>query len=380
MRALCAVSVLAFSGFSFGAPDGPKLGCISAILVEETTGRVLWSKNADQRCYPASTTKIMTAILMLEQIGPDAMITAPSTVKSVKPSSMHLQPGEQISMKNLLYGLMLRSANDGAVAAAHHISGSVAAFGQLMTKRAKEFGCTSTSFRNPHGLHDANHYTTARDLSLIARRAMSYPLLREVVRTPTWWLTRSMNQKDLLVESHNEMLTADLTYDGIKTGFTKPAGRCLVASATRDGMRLISVVLHAEDRNLDTKALIDWGFKYYQFGTYVKQGDSVTSVKVENGAMETIEAVAATELAGVVRKDSPERPVLKLNQLAAPIEKGQIVGTAKYEGAPAIQLIAKERVGKKFPSSVVTGVFGAFFLGGYALIRRKRNKIYENHN
>ncbi|MEQ1823858.1 MAG: D-alanyl-D-alanine carboxypeptidase family protein [Fimbriimonadaceae bacterium] len=378
MRVLLLGAVLTIGATNASAIlEGPKLGCSSAILIEETTGRVLWTKNADIKAFPASTTKIMTAILLIENVGPDTLITAPPNIKTVKPSSMHLQPGEQVTMKHLLYALMLRSANDAAVAAAHHISGSVVEFGKLMTKRAKEFGCTSTNFVNPNGLHDPNHYSTARDISILARQAMTYPVLREVVKTPTWWLTRSMNQEDLLVENRNEMLK-DPTYDGIKTGFTKPAGECLVASATRDGMRLISVVLHADDRELDTKGLVDWGFKYYSPGTYIQKGATVTSAPVLNGAVETVEAVASEELSGVVRKDIPEKPILNIKKLEAPVEAGQVIGTAKYEGAPPIDLIAKERVAKKFPTFAASGAFGAFFVGGYALIRRKRQRIYEN--
>lgn len=361
------------------APQSPKVGCVSAILIEETTGRVLWKKNADLKCYPASTTKMMTALLMIEQVGADTVITAPAMVRTVKPSSLHLQPGEQLTMKNLLYGLLLRSANDAGVMAAHHISGSVASFGKLMTQRAREIGCTATNFTNPHGLHDPKHYTTARDLSMIAQKAMSYPMFREAVRTPTWWLTRSANQKDLLVESHNNLLTEDLTYDGIKTGYTKPAGRCLVASATRDGMRLISVVMNAEDRNIDTKTLMDWGFKYYNLGAYVRKGDTVTICNVKNGAVEKVAAVASEDVTGVVRKDGSEQPTLTMKIVEAPIEAGQVVATAKYEGGKSIPLLAKEAVARKLPGEIVTGAFGAMFVGGYMLIRRKRTRIYENN-
>src|SRR5580704_7917858 len=162
----------------------------SAIVISAETGQVLWSKDADTPRYPASTTKIMTALLLIERCKPDEIITAPKGIKTVGESSMHLEEGEQITAHDMLYALLLRSANDGCVAVADHISGSVPAFVAMMNARALELGCTHTHFDNPNGLNDTKHWTTAHDLALIAREAMTHPEFRDAAKTKKYQIHR----------------------------------------------------------------------------------------------------------------------------------------------------------------------------------------------
>src|SRR5688572_28414556 len=172
------------NNFNFIALRGePVVSALSAIIVDERTGKVLWSKNPDAPRYPASTTKIMTAMLLIELCRPNEFITAPADVEKVTEASLNLKPGEKISVKDMVYALMIRSANDGAYSVARHISGSVESFAELMNSRAFELGCTGTSLKNPHGLNNKDHVTTARDLAIMARAAMKYPEFRQAVNS-----------------------------------------------------------------------------------------------------------------------------------------------------------------------------------------------------
>ena len=210
MKILITLAALTLPIFGFAMDISAK----SAIIIDAGSGKVLWERDADVLRYPASTTKIMTGMLLLERCLPDDLITAPVGIDKVPPSSMHLKPNEQVSAKDMLYALMLRSANDGAVAVADHVSGSIPAFAELMNERAREIGCRSTHFHNPNGLNDPEHVTTARDLAMIAREAMKYEAFREVVRTRKYQIQRTINQKDLFMVTRNRWLYKDSTADG----------------------------------------------------------------------------------------------------------------------------------------------------------------------
>jgi D-alanyl-D-alanine carboxypeptidase (penicillin-binding protein 5/6) len=217
----------------------------SAVAMDASSGKILWSRNADEELYPASTTKIMTALLLMERCKPDEVITAPADVEQIREASMHLRPGERVRAKDMLFALMLRSANDGCYAVACHISGTVGRFSDLMNLRARQLGCTHTHFDNPNGLNDRLHYTTAHDLALIAREAMRHLEFRNIVRTEKAKINRGTNWKDLWMVNHNKILLHDPTCDGIKTGWTVPAGHCFVGSAYRNGWRVITVVMRS---------------------------------------------------------------------------------------------------------------------------------------
>jgi D-alanyl-D-alanine carboxypeptidase len=259
-------SLLGLSALPILGRDLPKLDVTapSAIIISAETGQVLWSKGAETPRFPASTTKIMTALLLIENCKPDDVITAPKGIKDVKESSMHLEEGETVTAHDMLYALLLRSANDGCVAVADHISGSVPAFAALMNQRAKQLGCTHTHFDNPNGLNDPHHTISAHDLAIIAREAMRHPEFSDVVRQTKHRITRSINQKDTWMVTRNKWLKKDPTADGIKTGWTVPAGHCYVGSATRRGFRLITVVMHSEHWQEDHKKMLHWAYSAYQ--------------------------------------------------------------------------------------------------------------------
>jgi D-alanyl-D-alanine carboxypeptidase (penicillin-binding protein 5/6) len=286
--------------------------------MDSESGKILWSRNADEELYPASTTKIMTALLLLENCKPDDIIAAPSDVQTVKESSMHLKPGERVRAKDMLYALLLRSANDGCYAVATHIAGTVPKFADLMNKRALEIGCTHTHFNNPNGLNDRLHYTTAHDLALMGREAMKFPAFREIVKTEKTKINRSDDWKDLWMTNHNKILKRDPTCDGIKTGWTIPAGHCFVGSATREGWRVITVVMKSKSWENDTEALFNWAFGTYGKQPEVKLGETCGTVKVTGGKEPQMTLVADQDAYSLYRKSGS--PVSAVRRLAVPGE------------------------------------------------------------
>jgi D-alanyl-D-alanine carboxypeptidase len=214
--------------------------------------------------YPASTTKILTGLLLVENTQPADVLVAPADIKKVGQSSIYLQPGERLSARDLLYAMMLRSANDACVMVGRHLAGSDKGFAAMMNQRARDLGATRSNFVTANGLHDPNHYTTARDLGLIAQVAMRHDDFAAAVMTEKFVLDRSINTTNTLIFNRNKQLTKDPTCDGIKTGYTRPAGHCFVGSAFRSGWRLITVVLNSPDWQEDHRRLLQWGFAQFK--------------------------------------------------------------------------------------------------------------------
>lgn len=235
-----------------------------ALLVEEATGRILWERDPYTPTYPASTTKIMTGLLLLENTKPDDVIVAPKDIEKIKESSMHLKPLERVRAKDMIYALMLRSANDGCYATACHIAGDLPKFVEMMNARAKEIGCQGTSFTNANGLNDPNHKTTAFDLFLMAREAMKREDFRRVVSTKKIKISRSLNFKDMWMVNRNKFLWRDKTADGVKTGYTVPSGATYVGSATRNGVRYYTVLLNSSNWKADHKVMLEWAFSKFE--------------------------------------------------------------------------------------------------------------------
>lgn len=239
----------------------PSVSAESAVLIDES-GQILYEKNANAKGYPASTTKIMTALVTLEkldELGLDekSEIIVPEEAVGIEGSSIYLKKGERLTIEELLYGLMLRSGNDSAAALAVCMGGSLGEFVSMMNERAAALGCSSTHFTNPSGLYDENHYTTASDLAKIAHEAMKREDFREIVRAKDW------QSEDGSRSFHNKNKTV-FQYEGatgIKIGFTKASGRTLVASAERDGRQMIAVVLRDGNWFNDAYALMDYGFE-----------------------------------------------------------------------------------------------------------------------
>lgn len=296
--------------------------------MEMATGQVLYARHPDRLCPPASLTKIMTAILLIENSFPEEIVTASERAVQAPSSSMHLQVGEQIKVRDLLYAILLRSANDGSIAAAEHVAGSVERFVELMNRKAKELGATHTHFVNPHGLHDPRHYSTARDLALITRYALRNPLFNEIVKTSSYSIERSLNQQDLLMVTHAKFLQQYAGADGVKTGYTRQAGFCFIGSATRKGRRLIAVVLNSPKREKDTIRLMEYGFNGWTPLQFGKAGQTVQSVLVEDGLEPAVPAALETDALWVVPRHQADkyRWEVQVQRLRAPVEIGQQVG------------------------------------------------------
>lgn len=247
--------------------QAPSVSAEGAVLVDGSSGRVLYEKNSDKRLYPASTTKIMTALVTLETLdelglGPDSKVIVPVEAVGVEGSSLYLKAGEKLSLEELLYGLMLQSGNDSAEAIAVCVGGTRETFVEKMNLKAEQLGCSGTHFVNPSGLFDENHYTTAGDLAIIAAEAMKREDFREIVGAQKW----ASEETDRSFVNKNKTVFNYEGGNGVKIGFTKKSGRTLVASAERDGKELIAVVLRDGNWFNDAYALMDYGFEIMEEG------------------------------------------------------------------------------------------------------------------
>ena len=247
------------------APGAMVVAAEGAVVMDSFSGTILWEKNADHRYFPASATKILTALLVIESGHLDDFVTVELSDTKVEPSSLDLKPGETYTRRQLLYGLLLKSANDVAMTLARDNAGSVTAFAEKMTQRAAELGATDSHFMNPNGLHHPQHYTTPHDLARIGRAAMQLPGFREIVRTQTydWQCPRGV----VPLTNHNRLLARYPGCIGLKTGFTNPAQQVLVSSALRDQREYLAVVLHTNRPGIwvDSARLLDFGFSSNQF-------------------------------------------------------------------------------------------------------------------
>ena len=242
----------------------PSLSAQSALLMEAESGAVVYEKNAHVRLPMASTTKIMTALVALELASPDTVILTDSRAVGTEGSSIYLCEGEALTLEELLYALMLESANDAAVAIAIGVSGSEEAFVSAMNEKATSLGLSDTHFANPHGLDAETHYTTAYELAIIAQKALQNPLLKTIVSTRKTTIPHQSTDGVRLLVNHNKMLRLYDGCIGVKTGYTQKSGRCLVSAAERDGVTMIAVTIHSPDDWNDHTKLLDFGFSNYR--------------------------------------------------------------------------------------------------------------------
>ena len=267
-------------------------GAISAqkaIVLDAATGRVLYEKRSDEKSLIASTTKIMTALVICQQCNVLDRVRIPKEAVGIEGSSMYLQEGEVLSVQELLYGLMLQSGNDAAVALAIYCGGTVEGFAQLMNDKARYLGLKHTNFVNPHGLDHPEHYSTARDLAVLAAYAMEDPIFRKTVST------KSVRIGNRQLSNHNRLLWQVEGADGVKTGYTKASGRILVSSAVRSGRRLVVVTIDDGDDWRDHAALYEQGFSRYRMEQIVAKGDCLGCLPVLGGQQETVSIAAAED-------------------------------------------------------------------------------------
>lgn len=277
------------------APPGPEVSARSAALLDVDSGRFLYEKEAHRRMPIASVTKIMTAIVAIEYGDLSDRVQVSSRAEGVEGSSIYLKAGERIPLEHLLYGLMLRSGNDAAVAIAEHVGGSVEGFVYMMNEKAEYLGLSDTHFANPHGLDHPDHYSTAADLARLAAYAMKNPTFREIVSTEVKtvpWPGETWHRKWY---NKNKMLRYYRWADGVKTGYTKQARRTLVSSANRDGRRLICVTLNAPDDWNDSMRLLEFGYREFSPVDVVKKGQVFDSVRVAEDEDRVLQAAAAKD-------------------------------------------------------------------------------------
>ena len=366
----------------------------AVLLMEASTGKVVYEKNGYEKKYPASTTKIMTAILAIEHCNLNETATASEFAINSVPSgysTANIQIGETLSVKDLLYALMLQSANESAVILAEHVSGSQEAFANLMNEKAKELGCKNTHFINPNGIHNENHYTTAYDLALITQYAMKNQTFRDIVKTTSFTLpaTTSYPSESRTYANTNNLIIYDARNrpdnyyykyaTGIKTGYTSAAKNCLVASAEKNGIEYISVVLGASityestgsvsHRYVDTISLFDYAFDNFSFRKLKSANNLIKTIKIENGKKDenSLDLLIASDVNSLVSLDNKSTqidPDITLKEgLSAPITKGDIVGTISYkvEGINyTTDLIAGNDVEEYKPSKI--GLYVLIFL------------------
>lgn len=338
----------------------------SALLLEMNSGEILFSKDASEKRYPASLTKIMTCMLALEHCDPDEIITVsetavtdPEVVAQFSPEKPHLLAGEQMRLEDLLYYMMLESANESCLVIAEHISGSVDAFVELMNQKAAELGCTGTHFVNPHGLHNEEHFTTANDLCKIVLKAMENEHFCVITNTSSYELPASNMQQGRVISSTNQLINDKMANNayyyskasGIKTGFTTPAGRCLISTASNENLHLLSIILKAEtleDENgnwiqrsfPETINLFEWGFENYRISTVMSTLYPVAEIPVNMAAgAETVALAPTQEVRTLMESDYDTDHIvldvkLHSDSVDAPVEAGQILGavTVSYEG------------------------------------------------
>ncbi|WP_181873051.1 D-alanyl-D-alanine carboxypeptidase family protein [Fontibacillus phaseoli] len=263
------------TGAKEAAPEPPSTHAQAAALIDVTSGRILYSSHGDEELPIASLTKIMTAIVAIEHGKTDEKVKVSRNAFGKEGSSIYLHLGEEMSLENMLYGLMLRSGNDAATAIAEYVGGSEQGFVHLMNEKVKLLGLEHTAFQNPHGLDAKGHYSSANDLAKLTAYALHNPLFKEIVRTPSRKAPNPNDPWDYRWDNKNKMLRFYEGADGVKTGYTKTARRCLVSSATRNGQQLVAVTINDGDDWNDHRKLLDFGFSQYPLKTLVEEGQPV---------------------------------------------------------------------------------------------------------
>lgn len=330
-------------------PDNISTNSESVILMDSKTGKILYSKNANTKQYPASTTKLMTAILTLENCNLNDVVTiSHNAIYSIPVGYTHanLVEGEKLTVEQLLNVLLIPSANDAAVALAEHISGSVEEFATLMNNKAKELGCLDTHFVNPNGVHDDNHYSTAYDLAIIGRYAMRFSDILRIVKVSQYTLptTNKYDKEDRIFNTTNNLINPNDEYyyqytTGLKTGYTDKSGSCIVATATKNNVQLLAVVLGsetAEEREKDCINLFDYGFENYSYQNLIESNELIDTVTVNGATSETENLSIYTKdninvlLKNSINVENLEKNVEINDNLIAPISKDAVVGTVSY--------------------------------------------------
>ena len=357
-------SLMTIYAFGEGKENDICVSARSATLFIPENGEFIYSKNSEQRLPMASTTKIMTALIALEMCDMNETIEIGESASGIEGSSAYLKVGDTLTMEELIYALLLQSANDAAVAIAEYIGGNIAGFADIMNERASQMGLNNTNFTNPHGLDDDEHYTTARDLAIIAGVALSNDDFVKIVSTKK--RTFSTEDRVRTYVNHNKLLSSYEGCIGVKTGYTKRCGRCLVSAAVRDDLLLVSVTLDAPNDWSDHKKMLDFGFDSYEKITFADKMAEVYKIGVL-GSDESEMIVLNTESASaIVKKGSyitESHPKL-MRFATAPIKRGDIMGEIIYtiEGKEAarVDLVATKDINVKKEKGLFSKILSFF--------------------
>ena len=321
---LFVLCLLLFSAFSLAV----ELSAKGAVLIEDESGDIVLSKNKDMRMPMASTTKIMTSIIVLENCDLNTVVKIEPHMTGIEGSSIYLHEGEELTVLELLYALMLESANDAAVALAYTVCDSIEEFAQLMNEKADSLGLCNTHFTNPHGLDDDEHYTTPYELGLIASYAMKNPTFKKIVSTYKHVIPLNNGEGSRVLINHNKLIRSYDGAIGIKTGYTKRCGRCLVSCANIDGVQLICVTLNAPNDWSDHTNMLNYGFSKYERVNLANSRDYTVSLNVINGSKSSFYATNFSPFSATVKKGNTNiTAVLEADRLiSAPINSGDVVG------------------------------------------------------
>ena len=357
---LCLSIVVSVLPINIGASSDFSVNAKAAVVYEPENGTVLYAKNEDARLPMASTTKIMTALVAIERENLNKKIKVDPRAVGVEGSSAYLRAGEEFTLRELLYALMLRSANDAAEAIAYAVAGGLEEFALLMNEKAKALGLCDTHFTNPHGLDNDEHYTTALELAKITAAALEYPEFREIVSTKT----KRVEKEGLtrLFVNHNKMLSRYDGCIGVKTGYTQKSGRCLVSAAERDGVRLIAVTLSCPDDWRAHERMLDFGFSEVERVTVLSKNDFEASTKVAGGTADSVKLGIDGDII-IIKKKTDDLPRIDIDipeVLDAPIATGDTVGKVRLTYADGrvseFDIIALDNVKK----AKKKGLFGLF--------------------
>lgn len=350
--------------------DNLKIYSDAVILIENQTGKTLYEKNSEQKMYPASTTKILTAILSIEKGNLNDKVTVSKTaIAQMKPgyTSAYLSEGEIISVEDLLKVLLINSANDASNVLAEYISGSIDSFVTLMNEKSKELGCTNTHFVTTNGLHDDNHYTTAKDLAIIARYCMQNETFRKIVSMKKCVIPATNKSEERIYKNTNDLINPTSGYYypsciGIKTGFTSEAKNCLISACSKNGLQVIAVVLgasitenHKSARYVDSKTLYDYTYSNYSIQNIAKASSVIETIEVKNATDKTksLDLKLEKDLNVLVNNKDNENiktEIVLKDNISAPIATNSVVGNITYiVGADkyTINLLASHDVEKK---------------------------------
>ncbi len=315
----------AFFLFIFSLPCYANENAGAYILMERDTRQIIKAENENQRMPIASITKIMTAIIAVENANPEELFTVSKNAQNQEGSSIYLRDGDRISVENLLYGLLLNSGNDAAVTLAEGICGNSEAFAEMMNEKALEIGCKNTNFKNPSGLNEDGHYSTAYDIALITSYARDNPIIAKIMATKRYNIEQ--NGSITYLKNHNKLLWQYEYCTGGKTGFTKLSGRCLTATAEKDGVRLVAVTLNCPDDWQTHRNLFDYGFENVKRLKVIEKGSVLATRKI-NGTPVSIVATEDVEIPKVSGKRTSVTAKLHLKNIKSDVNSGDFLGNA----------------------------------------------------